>query len=126
MEKLSFDFDSTLSRTVIQDYAKELIESEHDVWIVTSRLHESNTQWPDYNNDLYKVADELGIPKDKIVFTNGQPKHQFVSDLDFLWHLDDDWLELKEIQRFTKVKPISCFGSSTWKNKCNRIINGKK
>ena len=33
---VSFDFDSTLSRKDVQEYAKELLERGIDVWVVTT------------------------------------------------------------------------------------------
>jgi restriction endonuclease Mrr len=36
--KISFDFDSTLDREDVQEFAKELVEKGHDVWITTSRF----------------------------------------------------------------------------------------
>lgn len=36
--KISFDFDATLSRQVVQDIAKSLIQKGHDVYITTSRF----------------------------------------------------------------------------------------
>ena len=36
--KVSFDFDGTLSRKDVQEYAKSLVNSGLEVWIVTSRF----------------------------------------------------------------------------------------
>ena len=36
--KVGFDFDSTLSRKDVQEFAKELVNDGHEVWIVTSRF----------------------------------------------------------------------------------------
>jgi len=38
MRKVSFDFDSTLSRKDVQDFAKKLVSEGYEVWIVTSRF----------------------------------------------------------------------------------------
>ncbi len=126
---ISFDFDSTLSRTVIQEYAEQLIKDGYDVWITTTRLSnerylELNTllSETDWNDDLFEVSDRLGISRDKIRFTNGGDKWKWFKHQYFVWHLDDDWYDLKGIQRHTKTTPISCFGNSTWKNKCEKLL----
>ena len=96
--RVSFDFDSTLSRKVIQDYAKELINDKVEVWICTSRPSDEKALelWKSigYNEDIFKVAKELKIPKDKIIFTNYHNKIDFLRDKGFIWHLDDDAIEL--------------------------------
>jgi hypothetical protein len=38
MKKVSFDFDSTLSRDDVQEFTSELINLGFDVWVVTSRF----------------------------------------------------------------------------------------
>lgn len=78
--KVSFDFDSTLSRKCVQDYAQELIFRGFEVHIVTSRfekaaLNRSNS----YNNaDLFDVAERLGIPKEEFIL------QMVPTNLDFL------------------------------------------
>jgi len=128
MKKVSFDFDSTLSRPYIQKYAKELLEKGFEVWIVTSRnryiLDKGLIGQPHFDNqDLFSIAKEIGIKRENIHFTDHQLKADFFEkNGDFLFHLDDDYLEIKFINRETKVKGISCWGNTTWINKCNKII----
>jgi len=40
---VTFDFDATLSRPDVQEYAKELIEKGIDVWVVTARYDDLHT-----------------------------------------------------------------------------------
>ena len=118
--KVSFDFDSTLDRPVVQDYAKSLIQDNIEVWIVTSRMSKVNTDW---NKDLFLVADKLGILKENIVFTEMSDKFEFFKDKDFIWHLDDDWVELNLINEHCKdTWGFGCFGNSVWKNKCDKLL----
>lgn len=127
--KVSFDFDETLSRLAIQDYATNLIDKGYDVWIVTSRLNDEvlankfkmtlkNAYFG--NKDLYDVAKMLGIPKDKIIFTNlGNKYHFFLDNNDFLWHLDDDKIELELIRTSSaKVIPIDSMVPD-WRATCD-------
>jgi hypothetical protein len=123
--KLSFDFDGTLDRISVQEYAKELIDKGFEVWIVTARLSDAEAPSIKWNQDLHKIREELGIQKDRVKFMAYQNKSEFFKDKDFLWHLDDDFIELQFINRekTCKTKGISCFGNNVWKGKCNRIIN---
>lgn len=127
--KVSFDFDSTLDRVVVQDYAKSLINKGYEVWICTSRYdyhNVPNKNWSkDSNKDLFLVADSLGIPRERIKFMNMEEKHTFIKGMDFLFHLDDDWIEINWINKYTETKGISCFGSSGWKQKCNKILENE-
>ena len=123
-KEVSFDFDSTLSRKDVQDYAAHLIKEGYDVWITTSRFDEENKhrfRLNPTNEDMYKVVDALGIPREKIVFTNRELKSGFFVK-DFVWHLDDDWVELNFINRETDVVGISVVGGSNWKKKCNKLL----
>lgn len=125
-KKVSFDFDYTLSKKSIQEYAKELIDREYEVWIVTSRYDDNNVnKYPDKsynNNDLYAIADILTIPKEHIQFMNMGDKSDFFFDKDFIWHLDDDVIEINLINALTKTKGISCYRSTNWKYKCERLL----
>lgn len=133
MKKVSFDFDSTLSMKLVQDYAESLINKGYDVWVVTSRLPDgSDPQYKQYgmwvpidNSDLFEVTDRLGIKREQIIFTSRELKSEVMNEmgLEFLFHLDDDWTEIDFINKETKTKGISCFGTSGWKQKCDKILN---
>ena len=120
--KVSFDFDSTLDRESVQKYAAELISRGIEVWITTSRLSDEKAPSEEWNKDLYKVANELGIPKERITFTSMADKYEFFLGKDFIWHLDDDWVENRLINKHTKTKSISHISSGNWIGKCNRLI----
>lgn len=119
--KVSFDFDNTLSRADVQEFAKILIEDGLDVWICTSRLCPEKAPNNEWNDDLFKVANELGIPNSKVIFTNYEDKAKYLTD-DFILHLDDDWNELNEINRQRKTVGVSVFGNPVWKQKCFKIL----
>ena len=100
MKKISFDFDGTIARKDIQRFAKELINEGYDVWIVTSRCAtepalERGWHWVEkQNQELYDVAEEVGIPREKIVFTEHVDKIVYLEGKGFLFHIDDDPDEL--------------------------------
>ena len=115
--RVSFDFDFTLSRPVVQKYARELISRGYELWIVTSRpLIIDNT-------DLLEVARTLGIPKERIVFTTFGPKSEPMLEINPIFHLDDDPIELEGINSLTQTKGVSCWNNTSWKGKCERILN---
>jgi len=132
--RVSFDFDETLSREHVQSYARELVERGIEVWIVTSRFgdderyksfFQTTTPVDLTNKDLFETAARLGIPKERIHFTDMDDKWPFLKYWnDFLWHLDDDWVENRNILRYTKTKAISSIGAN-WKSKCERLIRNE-
>lgn len=94
----SFDFDSTMSQKQVQKIAKQLIKNGVEVWIVTRRGEDRD------NRDLFEVAENLGITN--IHFTNFKDKWEFFKDNNFLFHLDDDVIELSMIKSYTKITTI--------------------
>lgn len=61
---VTFDFDSTLSRQDVQDYATSLIKKGFDVWVLTSRydeLHKHRYRHNPTNEDLYYIMDYENI-----------------------------------------------------------------
>lgn len=129
--KCSFDFDGTLELPIIQEYAKELIEREIEVWIVTSRFGD-NEKFQKFfhtssnvdlsNRDLKEVANHVGIPEERIHFTNMGNKWEFIENRGFLWHLDDGWIENEMINSRTLTKGIDLFDNETWKKQCDSEI----
>lgn len=104
--KISFDFDATLSREGIQRIAKFVIKKGFDTWIVTSRYNPNNPYNKQTSQDLFKIAENVGISKKNIIFTNQQPKYIYLQENNFLCHLDDDIEEINLIKKFTKIKAI--------------------
>jgi len=125
--KVSFDFDGTLSKPMVQKYAKELLERGYDVRVTTARYDEHNKhKWKLHpsNEELYKVVDILGIRREKIVFMNMELKADYFKNHgDFIFHLDDDWVENNHINSETKIPSIAAFGNPTWKEECEAAID---
>jgi len=129
--RVSFDFDDTLDREPVQKYAAELVARGIEVWIVTSRYDLENYIKYNFtslykgelaNKDLFDLAKELGIPEDKIHFTNMMNKWRFFKENNFIWHLDNDWEECRLIDRKTKTRGIIYFHTPNWKGKCEKSI----
>lgn len=123
--KVSFDFDSTLTYQHVEDFASSLIKKGVEVWIVTSRHDGSMVDIPTgWNDEVLDTALRLGIPLTRIKFTNGKDKAIFFKDNeDFVWHLDDDWVEINQINLNTEVKGVTHIGNSkTWKQHCKDLL----
>jgi len=130
--KVSFDFDNTLSRRDVQRFAKELVAEGHEVWIVTSRVSDemANDYPVDFKNrvltsnrKLFRVADNVGINREHIIFCNFAVKLASIAGQGFAFHLDDDSDELMEIFVSTdECKPINV-DHSEWEMDCRNIIN---
>lgn len=127
--KVSFDFDATLSRKDVQQFAKSLVDKGHEVWIVTSRFDDKTIiergfiHAKDQNKVLFKVAEECGIKVENIKFTCMESKSEFIKGKGFSFHLDDDEYELIDILE-TKdgCRPINV-GYFEWEEACKEIIN---
>ena len=131
VKKISVDFDNTLSEIDVQMYIKSLINKGIEVWIVTARYdstskysNEMIESWGIKNlqfehNELFRIADELGISRDHIVFMNMVPKKEFFKDnRDFLFHLDDDAVELATI-KYVDVVDVE---NPNWIYRCDELI----
>lgn len=128
--KVSIDFDKTLSKPCVQEYAKELLEQGHEIWVVTSRFDECHihlyqrTEWTEAGqDDLWEVVDDLGIPRHHVRFTNMESKWMYLDRTHFVWHLDDDYVEINDAKHHGCSVPFIQVQSSGWKQKCNRLLN---
>ena len=125
-KKVSFDFDSTLSIDKIEEFAKELVQRGFEVWIVTTRHTTNFDGGLRDNSDLFETALRCGISFGNIHFTNGKDKWGFLKDKEFIFHIDDDWHELKTIKsNVDGTVPISSFGNPKWKHRCIKALGMK-
>lgn len=87
MLKVSFDFDSTLSEDYIQMICKTLLNDteNYDIYVVTSRFNNLYHK----NSDLFKIIDDLKIPREKVFFTDGDLKFKTLKKLNIDIHFDD-------------------------------------
>jgi len=136
MIKISIDFDGTLSNKEVQDFVSTLTKKENvEVWIVTRRFEkiedyteEIIKRWGIINlleeyNYLFEVAEKVGIPKERIIFTNIKLKYFTMVKEKFHAHLDDDPLDITTILVYSSTKPIKYHeGSTDWKDEINEII----
>jgi len=71
--------------------AKKYIENGNDVYIVTTRE-------PKHNLEPLQVAEKLGIPKNKVIFTNRELKYKTINKMGIQLHFDDKLLENEMIE----------------------------
>lgn len=125
MKHVLFDFDDTLDRTDVQAFAKHLMERDDVIlWICTARTHAYAVN-PTWNDDLYKVAEELNIPKSNVLITDGEAKHVFLKRInqDFIWLLDDDWETVDTLNDSDlDIVGIKSRFYSDWEKDCNQLI----
>lgn len=96
---VSFDFDDTLTRPKYQDIAKRLIEAGIEVHIVTRRQETAN-------EEVFKLAKEIGIARSNIHFTNGKMKWEYLKHSNIQEHYDNNKKEVDLINSNTEVKGI--------------------
>jgi len=97
--KVSFDFDDTLSTARGQEIAKRVIREGKQVYIITRRQESASAE-------VYKVADELGILHSNVHFTNGKLKWETVKRLNIGTHYDNNQREIDLIIENTDTKAI--------------------
>jgi len=91
-QKVSIDYDDTLSTDRGKELAKRLLKEGKDVSIITRRQ-------ADQLDNVYKTADELGIPHDKVHATNGVLKWETIKKLGIEKHIDNNAKELEAIAK---------------------------
>ena len=89
-EKVSIDYDDTLSTDKGKELAKKLLKEGQDVSIITRRQS-------DQMETVYNTAKELGIPRDKVHSTNGKLKWETIKKLGIEKHIDNNEKELQAI-----------------------------
>lgn len=113
--KVSWDFDNTLGHGHVQEFCKELMSKNVEVWITTSRLaHEDNSV-------VWDVCRNINFPVDNVVMTSHQPKWKFMTG--FVWHLDDMQWEIDLINEKTSTVGINLWEQKDWKELCLKLLN---
>lgn len=105
--KISLDFDGTLTEKRVQEIIQKLPENLVTLYIVTSRL--GNIQRMEYpnlksNEDIYELAEQLGIPAHRISYTNQQEKWMVLNKSGVKIHIDDDIRQVDSLNWYGIVK----------------------
>jgi uncharacterized HAD superfamily protein len=99
VNKISFDYDGTLTESSIQKKAKTLIAEGKIVYIITARQ--------DSDMILVKaLAKKLGISTQNVRNTSGKDKWQLVKQLGISIHYDNNQEQIDKINKNTDAKGI--------------------
>lgn len=98
--KVSFDYDGVLSTKKGKVLAKNEINNGNEVYIITARMKYSD------NSDLYSIADNIGIKKEYIYFTNHHDKWEKIKELKINKHFDNNYKQIQDINKYTDAKGI--------------------
>jgi hypothetical protein len=96
-QRVSFDFDGTLSTRTGKDRALFEMKKGNDVYIVTARRKENG-------KDVYAVADQLGIDKSHVVFTEGEDKWTYLLKHEIDKHYDNNKEQIRKIKTNTNIQ----------------------
>jgi hypothetical protein len=99
LNKVSIDFDDTLDTDRGKELAKRLIAEGKIVYIVTRRQQSAS-------EEVYKIAEDLGIPKSRVKFTNGSYKWETIKHYGIGTHYDNNAREIELINSKTTAKGI--------------------
>jgi len=109
-KKISFDFDGTLSddfdgtfnrqKNEIKNICSQLIKLGNDVCIITKRFSPKYKEEGLINEHLevYAMAEELGIPSNKVYFTNREMKVEHLEKLKIDIHFENSEIEISIIE----------------------------
>jgi len=134
IRRVSFDYDFTLDREDVQNYAKYLMSKGVEVWVTTSRETDESINakraYPETwkyppNWELYRDTDRLEIPRDRINFTAWVDKWTVIKNNNFIWHLDDDDVEIEQAIEWDCDCPFINVEIDGWKDECERLLNIK-
>jgi len=107
---ISFDYDATLSRADVQEFAKHLKSLGHRLIICTNRYSNKS------NDDLKAVAKELGIKSHNIFYCEMLGKHRFLSKaMQIAVHADDDWIDCDLVAQECGIPTVKMFGNPNWR-----------
>jgi hypothetical protein len=89
--KVSFDYDGTLTDYDTMNLAKKFVDEGNEVWITTARP-ESKEGFANWNNGLMFIAKKLGIPPERVVFSEPLEKWEHLRGFDI--HFDNEPMEV--------------------------------
>jgi len=90
--KVSVDYDGVLATDEGKQLIKTLLADGDDVYVVTQLS-------PEEGEPVLEAAQSVDIPKQKVIFTDGEPKSKFLNDLGIVKHYDNNPEVLSEIKK---------------------------
>ena len=89
INKVSYDYDDTLTKEPIQQQAIQDIKDGKTVYIVTRR---SKSQ------EVLDMANKIGIPESRVIFTSGYLKWELIKHYGIGTHYDNNAREIELIK----------------------------
>lgn len=97
----AFDYDSTITDTLLQQFAIKLRKQKNDIWIVTMRSDN------EFNNSVMKpVLDKLGLSKYSVVFCGNKPKFEYLQAINADVYIDNITDEFEALKNHTNIVPL--------------------
>lgn len=93
--KISFDVDGVLDTPQGMALARRKITEGHRVYIITARNESTMSA------RVYEIAKELGIPRLRVYFTNGEDKWRTIRRLGIELHYDNNEEQITKINEQT-------------------------
>ena len=93
--KISFDVDGVLTTPQGMALARRKITEGNRVYIITARNEERMSA------AVYEIAKELGIPRLRVYFTNGEDKWKTIQRLGIEMHYDNNEEQYNKIKENT-------------------------
>lgn len=125
---ISFDFDGTLNdhfggevveyKKITRDWVKRLMRRGYEVYIITRRYGPENSHKGKTNEHLivWEIASQLGIPKNRIIFTNREWKYTQIENIGSGIHIDDDAHEKYWLERHAPEVKVIHLEESDWES----------
>ena len=105
-EKVSFDYDDTLSTSRGREMAIKAIEGGFDVYVISARSDKEG---------MYEITDKLGIPRSKVYATgSNKAKVEKIIELGITKHIDNNNDVVKELGSIGVQFEISTTGLSPY------------
>ncbi len=115
--KVSYDYDDTLSTEKGQKQAIADIKAGKQVYIITRRQK---------SQEVLDIASKLGIPQSKVIFTNGQLKWSAIKHYGIGTHYDNNQNEVDKINTMTQAKGIKFSFAESWNDYPEAAVNNAK
>ena len=115
--KVSYDYDDTLSTERGQKQAITDIKEGKQVYIITRR---SKSQ------EVLDMASKLGIPQSRVIFTNGSLKWSAIKHYGIGTHYDNNQNEVDKINTMTEAKGIKFSFAESWNDYPEEAVNNAK
>ena len=96
--KISFDVDGVLTTPQGMALARRKITEGNRVYIITARNESTMSA------RVYEIAKELGIPRLRVYFTNGEDKWKTIQRLGIDVHYDNNEEQVSKINDNTDYK----------------------